>query len=261
MLRPDQLAEQIEAMPVAYIPWGALEWHSFHLPVGLDGVTAEGIAQRVAERTGGLVLPTLYLPITTLPHRFSISFRTVTVRAVLDDLLAEVARVGFRVVVILSGHYAQGHELVLMDAAEAAMQQHDIQVLALPPLALLGESYLDHAGHWETSQLLALRPDLVDLERLRQVLTEDPTAPVSRFGILGELPTDATAEDGESAIDKVLAALETWVHHLLQAQDSQQLRNLYTRRRAEYQRFMECYFAGSYEDAAAAWWNEKIKND
>ncbi len=95
-LRPEQLAERVQAAPVAFVPWGALEWHSVHLPVGLDGIVVEHIAERAVERTGGVVLPAMYLPITTLPHRFSISFRAGTVRAVLDDLFAELARIGLR---------------------------------------------------------------------------------------------------------------------------------------------------------------------
>ena len=80
-LRPEQLAERVQAAPVAFVPWGALEWHSVHLPVGLDGIVVEHIAERAVERTGGVVLPAMYLPITTLPHRFSISFRAGTMHA------------------------------------------------------------------------------------------------------------------------------------------------------------------------------------
>lgn len=260
-LRPDQLAERVAAVPVAYVPWGALEWHSFHLPVGLDGFTAEGIAQRAAERMGGVVLPTMFLPITTLPHRFSISFSADTVRAVLDELLAELAHVGFQVVVVLSGHYAQGHELILMDAALAAMQHHNIQVLAAPPLALVGEEYLDHAGRWETAQLLALNPQLVDLDRFQRELATDPAAPVERFGVLGPLPTTATATDGEQAIGQAIDQLAEWVQALLASNDSQPLHDFYARRRAEYQAFLDQYFRGSHEDAAAAWWTHTIEKE
>jgi creatinine amidohydrolase len=258
-LRPDQLAERIAAVPVAYVPWGALEWHSFHLPVGLDGFTAEHAARRAAERTGGMVLPAMFLPITALPHPVSISFKADTVRAVLDDLLAELARVGFQVVVILSGHYAQGHELVLMDAAEAAMQQHGIHVLTAPPLALLGEEYLDHAGRWETAQMLAIDPQLVDLDRFRRELAADPQAPVERFGVLGPSPTNATTADGEQAIEQAVEQIAAWVECLLADDDHQSLRELYAQRRAAYHTFLDQYFRGSHEDAAAAWWTDTIE--
>jgi creatinine amidohydrolase len=260
-LRPEQLAEKLAAAPVAYVPWGALEWHSTHLPLGLDGLVAEAIAERAVERTGGVMLPVMYLPITTLPHQFSIAFRAATVQAVLEDLLAELARVGFRVVVLLSGHYAQGHELVLMDVAERAIEQHGLLVLATPPLALLGEDYLDHAGRWETAQLLATRPELVDLRALARALEQYPAGHVADLGILGELPLSATAAGGEVVIEQALDALARWAMLLLQGNDPQPLREFYARRRAQYQPFLDRYFNGSHEEAAAAWWSERVRRD
>src|SRR5262249_53372104 len=113
-LRPDQLEAILAETPVAYLPWGALEWHGPHLPLGLDGFTAEAVAERAVRRTGGVLLPTTWWPITALPHRLSLSIRSEVVQALWDGIFAELARAGFRVVVLLSGHYAQAHELVLM---------------------------------------------------------------------------------------------------------------------------------------------------
>lgn len=259
-LRPAELAALLDAAPIAFVPWGALEWHSVHLPTGLDGIVAEHISERAVERTGGVVLPAMYLPITALPHRFSISFRAATVRAVLDDLFAELARIGFRIVFVLSGHYAQGHELVLMDAAERAFDEHGLLVLAAPPLALVGGQYLDHAGRWETSQLLASRPDLVESRALLNAMREHPAGHVADLGILGELPTSATAAGGEIAIELALDAIDAWAGRLL-ANDIAALRTFYTDRRAEYSGFVERYFRGSYEDAATAWWNDRMARD
>lgn len=259
-LKPEQLQAQLAAAPVAYQPWGALEWHSVHLPLGLDGIVAEAIAERAVARTQGILLPTLYLPLTTLPHPLSISFRATTLRAVLDDLFAELARIGVRVVVLLSGHYAQGHELVLIDAAEQALEQHQLLVLATPPLALLGEEYLDHAGRWETAQMLATRPDLVDLRALMEALQLYPAGHIADLGILGELPLSATAASGEIVIEQALQALNEWVRRLLDG-DAQSLRAFYARRRAAYQPFVERYLHGSYEDAAVAWWHDRIRKD
>jgi creatinine amidohydrolase len=260
-LRLDQIEAKVASAPVAYVPWGALEWHSVHLPLGLDGLLAESIAERAVAQTGGVVLPAMYLPITALPHRFSISFKASTVRAVLDDLLAELARVGFRVVVLLSGHYAQGHELVLMDAAEAAMEQHRLQVLATPPMALVSGDYLDHAGRWETAQLLATHPKLVDQRSLQQALATHPAGHVADLGILGELPTAATAGSGEVAIEQAVDAIKSWVRRLLTTSDTHALHEFYGQRRNEYAAFVAQYFNGSYEDAAAAWWSDRVKRD
>ena len=60
LLRPQEIVSERERCPVAYVPVGPLEWHSLHMPVGTDALNAGAVAQRVAERVGGVVLPTLY---------------------------------------------------------------------------------------------------------------------------------------------------------------------------------------------------------
>ncbi|MDB6128657.1 MAG: crnA, partial [Verrucomicrobia bacterium] len=59
-LRPRALVRRRLACPVAYVPIGILEWHGFHNPIGLDAIKAERACAYLAERLGGLVMPTLY---------------------------------------------------------------------------------------------------------------------------------------------------------------------------------------------------------
>jgi creatinine amidohydrolase len=253
-LRPEQLEAIMTAAPVAYVPWGALEWHGPHLPFGLDGFTAEGVAERVIQRTGGVLLPTTWWPITALPHRYSLSIGSDIVQALWDGIFAELARAGFKLVVLLSGHYAQGHELVLMDAAEHAIAAHGLLVLAVPPLALVDEEMLDHAAHWETALLLALRPRLVAL----QALDAAPLHPATS-AVLGDDPRRATAGQGESALTLATERLVVGVDALLHHGGPDVLRELYARRRAAYQQYVDRYFRGSWEEAIADWWGEKSR--
>ncbi|HRC77827.1 MAG TPA: creatininase family protein, partial [Kouleothrix sp.] len=181
-LRPADLDRIVAAAPIAYVPWGALEWHGSHLPFGLEGIAAEALAERVVQRTGGVLLPPTWWAITTLPHRFSLSIQSEVIQALWDGVFAELARAGFHMVVVISGHYAEGHELVLIDAAEHAMAQHGLLVLAIPPLALVDETMLDHAAHWETALMLALRPKLVDLTALAPAPLDPSTS-----AVLGEV--------------------------------------------------------------------------
>lgn len=253
-LRPEQLQAIIAAAPIAYVPWGALEWHGPHLPLGLDGFTAEAVAERAVRRTGGAILPTTWWPITALPHRFSLSIQSDVIQALWDGIFAELARAGFRVVVLLSGHYAQGHELVLMDAAEHAISAHGLLVLATPPLALVDEEMLDHAAHWETAQLMALRPQLVALDALGAApLQPDESA------VLGADPRRATATQGESALALATDRIVICVGALMTHAGPDVLRELYARRRAGYQSFVERYFHGSWEDASQSWWEERTR--
>ena len=251
-LRPDELERIIATTPIAYVPWGALEWHGPHLPFGLEGFTAEGLAERVIRRTGGVLLPTTWWPITALPHRFSLSIQSDVIQALWDGVFAELARAGFRLVVLLSGHYTEGHELVLMDAAEHAMAEHGILVLAVPPLALVDEGMLDHAGHWETALMLALCPRLVDLGALAPA----PLQPASS-AVLGADPRRATIGQGESALRLATERVAAGVCSLMQRGSIDVLRELYARRRAGYQQYVDRDFRGSWEEAIATWWGEK----
>ena len=253
-LHPPELEAIVAAAPVAYVPWGALEWHGPHLPFGLDGFTAEAVAERAARRSGGVLLPTTWWSITALPHRFSLSVHSQVIQALWDGIFAELARVGFRVVVLLSGHYAHGHELVLMDAAEYAITTHGLLVLAVPPLALVDEEMLDHAAHWETALLMAIRPRLVNLEALEP----GPLQPATT-AVLGEDPRRATPTQGEAAITLAVDRIVGSVAALLAHGGPDVLRELYARRRAAYQRYVERYFRGSWEEAILAWWHERAK--
>jgi creatinine amidohydrolase len=255
-LRPDQLVGRLEAYPVAIAPWGALEWHGPHLPFGLDGLVAKAFCERLAGRTGAVLLPTTYLPITTLPHRHSISIRADVVREAWLDLFRELGRAGFRLVCLVSGHYAQGHEIVLAQTAEVVTRGGGPLVLAGTPLALLQDSdLLDHAGRWETSQLLWARPELVDLD----ALPRGPLPPAHRVAVLGQDPREATAEQGQHLMDRGLESWESWMQRLLREGSPDPLYALYAERQAAYQDYVQRYYRGSWEAAIQAWWQEHLR--
>lgn len=254
-VRPEQLERIIESAPIAYVPWGALEWHGAHLPFGVDGFVAEAVAERAAERTGGVVLPTTWWPMTTLPHRFSLSINSEVLQALWDGMFAELARAEYRVIVVLSGHYEHGHELVLLDAAEHAINSYGILILAVPPLALVDEQMLDHGGHWETSLMMALKPRLTALEALDGA----PLKPA--MGVIGEDPHLATPGQGESALALATERIAQSVRALLAHGTPDLLRELYARRRATYRSYVEHYFRGSWEDAIMAWWRDKTREE
>lgn len=255
-LRPEALTAIRTAAPVAYLPWGALEWHGPHLPFGVDGFIAEVVAERTARRTGGVLLPTTWWPITTIPHSDSLSVRSEVIRALWDDIFAGMARAGWKVAVLLSGHYAHGHELALMDAAETAIRKHGLLALGLPPLALVDEEMLDHAALWESSQMLALRPDLVTMESL----AAGPLKP-QVSAVLGRDPRGhASASLGDRALTLAVERIVKAVEQLLADGNPAPLYALYERRRAHYQTYLSRYYRGSFEQALNLWWAELCKD-
>lgn len=244
-LTPDQLEQLILEGAPAVIPWGALEWHGAHLPLGLDGIVSEWFAAQLAEKTGGVLLPGIWLPITTLPHKLSQQVSTETLRMIVRELITGLADSGFETTIIITGHYAQGHMVELYRAAFEMLPK--LRVFVATPLEPLAEEgTLDHAARYETSQLLAIRPDLVQMNRV-------PMVPQPRRdAILGQSPRHASAAEGEELFQRALAAWQVWLKDDIDA-----LAEHYKKAEAGYQDYIDRYYKTSWEQAIQDWWATK----
>lgn len=60
LLRPEEIVEERKRCSIVYLPVGPLEWHGPAMPLGTDPLTAQALARAAAERTGGVVMPTLF---------------------------------------------------------------------------------------------------------------------------------------------------------------------------------------------------------
>lgn len=171
-----------------------LEQHGPHLPLGVDAFTARQFAESVAERLtavrpgwAAVLAPLLYLGSFTFDAAGTVSARQRTVRDVVVDYGAAMARAGFRYILIANGHVGPGHLVALEEAAAIVSRRHGVTMasftghLAWDFLrgrhlekveAALGrpltpgerQAFTEdaHGGWWETSVMLMLRPDLVD---------------------------------------------------------------------------------------------------
>lgn len=231
-LRPDDLAAIRATHPIVYLPWGALEWHGPHLPLGTNGMIAETVAELAVQRTGGVLLPTTWWSSSVLFKRHTIAVRNTLLQELWRDLISRVAEEGWRVVVIISGNYGQEQDLTLMEMAEWAMEQHEVLVLALPPLALIDESLLDHGALWETSLLLALRPMLVDV----YALGDGELGPESS-AVQGRDPRGAaSASLGDTVLHLAVDRIVKAVCELVENDDPAPLYAFYEERRERYKR-------------------------
>src|SRR5438093_392223 len=125
-LRPDDLEAILAQSPVAFVPLGTYEHHGWHLPVGFDGVKAAALCRRVAERTGGVVLPTFWYGIGGghVGYKWTMIQTEEQVRPLLAATLDHLARFGFRVVVLLTGHYAGEQVRMVHALAREAQERH-----------------------------------------------------------------------------------------------------------------------------------------
>lgn len=204
-LRPAAIEAIKEQSPIAYLPWGALEWHSQHDPIGLDSVKAEGICKALAARTGGLVLPPLPMGVNTIkpfkgfPHTIDISADLAS--RVAEEFCLQLADEGFKVVILFTGHYPPEQ----IDALQAGVDRAKTKVTGThfevwADLHFLGEDFkADHAGATETSFQMYFDPTSVDLTAL-------PDRPVTldEDGITGDDPREASEERGARQLAVVL---------------------------------------------------------
>ena len=212
-LRPEQITLIREHSDIAFVPWGALEWHCQHAPIGLDSVKAEGICQAIAQRLGGVVLPAIPMGVNTIkpfkgfPH--SIDFSGELVAEVAAAFCSQLADEGFRIVVLLSGHYPPEHVAALEAGVCKAWEAYpDIDFVVWTDNGLMGEAYKgDHAGVTETSFQLLFDSSSVDLTSL-----PDRALTLDGDGVMGDDPRDASEERGRRqlaiVVDAAVAQIE-----------------------------------------------------
>ncbi len=108
-LRPKELEEARAACATIFQPLGTIEWHGVHNVVGVDAVKAHALCVRAAQTGGGLVAPALYGGVGGLnePHTFIMDPEddvfSRLLRPWLEQLCREMARDGFRAIIILTG--------------------------------------------------------------------------------------------------------------------------------------------------------------
>lgn len=216
-LRPKQILEKIRNQGVIFVPVSPLiEWHSYHLPMGVDGLIAEGVAAALAEefdtvccrcipmaldgfrsaqekQAWGLDLKADVfgmnfpgLPLTTENHTPELLTGMVSAR------LTMLKKSGFRFAFLVNHHGGAGQNERLAALAESFSDENfKVVALAVPRFNTFHEEGAralhlkvgGHAGLCETLQLMAFRPELIDLDEL----PEGPLS-VAATGILHGKP-------------------------------------------------------------------------
>jgi creatinine amidohydrolase len=158
-MRPAQLEKALRDFPVIYVPFGPIEWHGRHLPLGNDALKAHAILVKTAEQFGGAVYPPVY---------FHEGFRLEFLVPVLTDLFQRLKKTGFRVILGVSGHNVQGQIDMINKALAPVVADRTVAGEGLWEITLSrgDESNTDHAAKWETSNMMFLYPDLVDMSAL-----------------------------------------------------------------------------------------------
>ncbi len=158
----------------AVLPWGATEAHNFHLPYGTDTLQASALGEaavRLANERGArcVLLPTLPFGQdgAQLSQVATISLRASTQAKILFDVADSLVRQGIDRLLILNFHGGNEFKSMLRDIMlDLPIFLVQVHAFALSPRAKAGlEKAGDHADEFETSLVLHLAPDWVDLER------------------------------------------------------------------------------------------------
>jgi creatinine amidohydrolase len=235
-LRADQLREMARADAIVILPVASLEQHGPHLPVEVDSMLGETVAVRAARKVAergshAVVLPVMWTGLSEHHMSFggTITLGLPVFSAVVEDVCRSVLRHGFKRIVLLNAH--GGNENALRTITDeltpklgAPIVQFTYWYAAAVAIARILEtqSALMHACEAETSMMLAVRPELVAMDRvgLAKANSSPDVADVvgggvyrwrtvaarSSSGVIGN-PDTATAEKGERLFEAIATAL------------------------------------------------------
>lgn len=218
------------------IPAGACEVWGPHLPLGADAIMAEEIANRLAERMGWIVGPTLPVGDSTMVWGpGTITVRPESFKMYLEDICECLVKHGAGRFCFVSPHVA--NMPIISQVAWKLKLEHDVdccifdwwrivQPVAREKKILDNDGVMahGHASEAGTSCFLYTRPDLVKTDRLQKItpaITNDfpefqQFTPFACYGdqyMLGDA-TCASVEKGkdlvEATLDRMVEFLEQW---------------------------------------------------
>ena len=220
---------------VAILPVGAVEAHGPHLPLTTDVIISEAMARSAAEKLEAHGYPVLILPsISYTAAPFAASFPGTcsldadAATAVLVSIARNLTRQGVRILAVANSHLDPAN-IAAIEAAVASARQEKLLKIVFPDISkkpwamrLTDEfkSGACHAGQYETSVVLAERPELVR-ENIRKELAPNPSSlsDAIRAGLetfeeadgaraYFGCPADASIEEGKQTVDILGSILE-----------------------------------------------------
>ncbi len=231
---------RFKTVDVAMLPVGSIEQHGPHLPLDTDAFDAEYLAREVARTCTDprpVVLPLIPYGVSYHHADFSgtISISNETLAKLVFEVGMSAARNGITKLVIINGHGGNApalhfaaqlinrdaHIFTCVDTGETS--DTDVNAMADTPGDI-------HAGEIETSTSLAVRPQLVRMDKARKYVPRFSsryldfsskwsvdwyarTAKLSRSGVMGD-PTKASREKGQKMWAVMIKNLVELVEHL-----------------------------------------------
>lgn len=218
----------------AILAVGATEYHGDHLPYGTDTIVARRLAEEVAKRINGLlVLPPIPYGMSLHYAKFpiAITLTSETLTKVLNDVFASLLKHGIRKLLIINGH--DGNIAPIEVATREFKVEHpEMKLCVLETWWITAEELLPkgtfevwdglgHAGEGETSIMLAMNPELVDMKHAKGVVPELPShvqikwtfEELTPYGATGD-PSKATREKGEKMMKALIGYVVSFIKEM-----------------------------------------------
>jgi creatinine amidohydrolase len=181
-----------QSQGVCVLPFGILEKHGPHLPLGTDLLDVRFAVLNAVKQEYAVVFPEYYFGqiFEARQQPGTVAYSLQTQLTLLQETASEMARNGCKKVVIVNGHGGNNHLLPLFAQAQmASPRDYVVYVFGLPqpgvgrpPQKTTNDQ---HAGETETSAMLIARPDLVHQDRA----TQESGADLNRQSLPGSVYT------------------------------------------------------------------------
>ncbi len=170
---PDFIQAIHQAQGVCLLPFGIIEKHGPHLPLGTDLLDVRFAVANAVQQEYAVVFPEYYFGqiFEAQQEPGTIAYSLNTQLTLLQETVKEMARNGCKKIVIVNGHGGNESLLPLFAQAQLATpRDYVVYLFGLPHRNVPGRPPLKtktdmHAGETETSAMLIARPDLVHMDR------------------------------------------------------------------------------------------------
>lgn len=228
-----QFRNRVASGAIVILPVGALEQHGHHLPLGVDAILATAIAERVARRVDGIVAPTIAYGYKSQPRTGggdafpgTTGLDAGTLVSLVRDVVRQFGRHGASRLAVIDGHYE--NELFLTEAIDLAVR--DLRAEGIAGLRVVKLRYfeevpeetiallwpdgypgmaLEHAALMETSMMLHIAPETVDL-------TAAPADAPAAFPLYDTFPPDPGIVPPSGALSPPNRATAAFGEHLVE---------------------------------------------
>lgn len=243
----DEIVEQAKECDIAILPLGSIEQHGHHLPTGHDTLQLFPMLEKIAEKTGAMLLPCPWYG--AHPHHHygfpgTIPLANDTLRALIKDVIRGASLCGYKKFILFFGH---GQAFVTNYTVQE-LGQEGFYVLSVMFQNMVRDVHNEifetpfwHADEAETSIGLHIFPEYVDMDKAVKELatplldrdfvtgpTQYSSSKPLRFdegtvsapeykdlkvGVVGD-PTLATAEKGEKYCNYIVERMVNMINSI-----------------------------------------------